>query len=408
MMMSTGGSGGPVSIVSTNEFAVDIAVHETGHTFADLADEYDTPAPQITPVEKANATRQTSRSLIKWSSWILPETPIPTPETINSEGYPIYDHAVGLFDGANYNPTGWYRPKYGCKMNFLSYPFCEVCAETLTLNIYKRLSVYDNVTPATGSVTVPEGGSTKFEVATLTPLSHAISVQWFLDNTAASGATGDTFTISNANASPGQHTLRADIFDATPLVRNDPSSYLRKSVSWSVSVPNGTAPSPAPVLNVSTRLRVERGEKVLIGGFIITGAEAKKVIVRAIGPSLGDQGVPGVLLNPMLELINGDGFVVGSNDDWRIPQAAEVEATGIPPARDAESAIVITLTPGPYTAKVTGKADTIGVGLVEVYDLQQADDSQLANISTRGFIRTGDDRMIGGFIVGPRWSGEPE
>jgi uncharacterized repeat protein (TIGR03803 family) len=152
---------------------------------------------------------------------------------------------------------------------------------------------------------------------------------------------------------------------------------------------------PRNLLNISTRLQVLTGDKVLIGGFIITGSDPKKVIIRGIGPSL--IGVGATLQDPMLELHQGSA-TIAINDNWKEHQA-EVEATGIPPTNDFESAIVAMLTPGAYTAILQGKNNGTGVGVVEVYDLDQAANSRLANISTRGFVDTGNNVMIGGLIV---------
>jgi hypothetical protein len=160
---------------------------------------------------------------------------------------------------------------------------------------------------------------------------------------------------------------------------------------------------PAQLLNISTRMRVLTGDQVLIGGFIITGNDPKKVIIRGIGPSLNGVGV--TLSDPTLELHQGS-ITLATNDNWKInaqtgqSQQAEIEATTIPPKNDLESAILITLSPGAYTAILAGKNGGTGVGLVEVYDLDQAANSQLANISTRGFVDTGNNVMIGGLIVG--------
>jgi hypothetical protein len=144
---------------------------------------------------------------------------------------------------------------------------------------------------------------------------------------------------------------------------------------------------------------VQVGDSVLIGGFIITGTQPKKVIVRAIGPSLGTFGVSGALANPVLELHEPDGTVI-TNDDWKDTQEPAITATKLAPSNDLESAIVATLDPGAYTAILTGKDNTTGVALIEAYDLDQTVDSQLANISTRGLVQTGDSVMIGGFILG--------
>ncbi|HEY3662331.1 MAG TPA: hypothetical protein VGL24_04185, partial [Chthoniobacterales bacterium] len=149
-----------------------------------------------------------------------------------------------------------------------------------------------------------------------------------------------------------------------------------------------------------TRLRVQTGDNVLIGGFIVTGTDPKEVIVRALGPSLGDLGVSGALANPILELHDSSGATIASNDDWKDTQEAKISATGLAPTKNLESAIVMTLDPGAYTAVVSGKDATSGVGIVEAYDLDDSAASELANISTRGFVDTDDNVMIGGFIIG--------
>ena len=152
--------------------------------------------------------------------------------------------------------------------------------------------------------------------------------------------------------------------------------------------------------NISTRLRVETGNNVLIGGFIIAGTQPKKVIVRAIGPSLSSF-FPGVLADPVLELRDASGGLIRSNDNWRSDQQAEILATGIPPSNDLESAIMVTLPANgsAYTATVRGVNNGTGIGVVEAYDLDRTVDSKLANISTRGLVQTGDNVLIGGLIV---------
>jgi uncharacterized repeat protein (TIGR03803 family) len=152
---------------------------------------------------------------------------------------------------------------------------------------------------------------------------------------------------------------------------------------------------PRDLLNISTRLQVLTGDNVLIGGFIITGTAQKKVIVRGIGPSLG--GVGATLQDPVLELHQGN-LIIASNDDWKEHQT-EVEATGVQPTNNFESAIVATLMPGAYTTILSGKNNGSGVGVVEVYDLDPGANAKLGNISTRGFVDTGSNVMIGGLIV---------
>ena len=154
-------------------------------------------------------------------------------------------------------------------------------------------------------------------------------------------------------------------------------------------------------LNISTRLRVQTGDNVLIGGLIITGTDPKEVIVRAIGPSLGEAGVAGPLANPVLELHYPNGTTVVTNNNWRDDQETEIMATGLAPTDDLESAIVATLEPGLYTAIVRGVNGGTGVGLGRGLRPGPRADSALGNISTRGLVETGDNVMIGGIIVGP-------
>jgi hypothetical protein len=158
-------------------------------------------------------------------------------------------------------------------------------------------------------------------------------------------------------------------------------------------------PATGQLINISTRLRVETDENVLIGGFIISGAQPKRVIVRAIGPSLASL-FPGALADPILELRDSSGILIASNDNWR-SQEAEIAATGIPPSHDLESAVVVNLPAqnSAYTAIVRGANNGTGVGLVEIYDLAPTLDSKPANISTRGLVQTGDNVLIGGLIV---------
>lgn len=159
------------------------------------------------------------------------------------------------------------------------------------------------------------------------------------------------------------------------------------------------------LLNVATRLRVEPGDHALIAGFIVSGSEQKKVIVRGIGPSLGSSGVPGPLADPILELYDSAGQLLASNDNWRSNQQAEIQNSGVAPTSDLESAIVAMVSPGNYTAVLRGKGNATGVGLVDAYDLAQGTRSHLANVSTRGFVSTGDNVMIGGFIVADNGGG---
>ena len=154
------------------------------------------------------------------------------------------------------------------------------------------------------------------------------------------------------------------------------------------------------LLNISTRMKVLTGNSVLIGGFIVGGSGSKEVLLRALGPTLTQFGVTGVLADPTLELHDGTGALITSNDNWRDTQQAAINATGLAPPNDLESAILRTFNPGNYTAIVRGKNNTTGVALVEAYDIDMAPGTTLTNTSTRGFVGVGQNVMIGGFISG--------
>jgi hypothetical protein len=162
-------------------------------------------------------------------------------------------------------------------------------------------------------------------------------------------------------------------------------------------------PSPAPAtqaVNLSTRMRVQTGDKVGIGGLIITGNAPKRILLRAIGPSLAQFGIADVLADPVLELHSSAGTLLFRNDNWRDTQEAEILATNLAPTNNLESAIVVSLPPGAYTTVLRGNNNTSGIALVEIYDIDQGVASRLANLSTRAFVGTGDSIVIAGFQLG--------
>ena len=173
----------------------------------------------------------------------------------------------------------------------------------------------------------------------------------------------------------------------------------------------GTDAPPLPesqLTNVSTRAFVQTGDDVMIGGFIVQGTETKTVIIRALGPELIPFGIPNPLVDPTLELHNGTGALIASNDNWvttiiggiiTAEQVAAIRASGYAPTNVMESAMIVSLPPGNYTAIVRGVNNLTGIGLVEVYDLSNSTTSLLRNISTRSSVQTDQNVMIGGFIV---------
>jgi cytochrome c peroxidase len=176
-----------------------------------------------------------------------------------------------------------------------------------------------------------------------------------------------------------------------------------------VNVPPGLSPTPTPTpaplpaarsLNISSRLGAGAGDQAIIGGFIVTGNISKTVLIRGLGPALTNFGLTGVLADPMLELRKADGALLAQNDNWKDSQRALIEATPYAPGDDREPVLIATLDPGAYTAILSGKNQTTGLALLEIYDLDLATDAQLANISTRGFVGAQNNVMIGGFIFG--------
>ena len=160
--------------------------------------------------------------------------------------------------------------------------------------------------------------------------------------------------------------------------------------------------TPSRLINISTRMQVGTGSDVLIGGFIIQGNQLKKVIFRAIGPSLSGSGVTGALQDPKMELYDESGALLDANDNWQqSADAGEIIDSTIAPSDPRESAIVARLGPGNYTVVVSGVNNTTGVGLVESYTLDN-NASHAANIATRGRVGIGQNALIGGFIVGGR------
>ena len=236
----------------------------------------------------------------------------------------------------------------------------------------------------------PAAGIARLHSAGTRDSSFLAPVRRQFENTAASDEPFAFSPISKLVSEPGGTVLLSGNYIPSG------ATAARSLIRLTQLTDSTTATRP---LNISTRLNVQTGENVLIGGFIITGNAPKKVIVRALGSSLASSGISGALADPMLEL-QSSGSVIATNDNWKDTQQSAVEASGVAPGHELEPAIVHTLAPGAYTAVVRGKNGGTGVGLIELYDLDQAADAKLANISTRGFVQTDENVMIGGFILG--------
>ena len=230
-------------------------------------------------------------------------------------------------------------------------------------------------------------------------------------NQNGNGDYGDWISPACPQANPYVQNAFSCTGQVDDVTATSPEGINLDVIGWDLRTtgPTPTPPGPTPTPggntalgNLSTRLVIQTGDNALIGGIIVSGTQPKPVILRAIGPSLP---LPGVISDPTLELRNSAGTLLAFNDDWMFrqdgsSQEAEVQATGIAPTHIRESALVGTLGAGAaYTLVVRGYQNATGTGVVEAYDLDRNVDSRLANISTRGFVQTGNDVMIGGTIV---------
>jgi hypothetical protein len=259
-----GGAGGPITVASVHEDALEIVQHEFGHTFTGLADEYDLAYPGypdcsdiVGPACEANVTDETARDLIKWTPWIEPATPIPTPE-----GMPQYADVVGLFEGARYRATGMYRPAdLACMMNYLGEPFCSICSQEYVFSLYRGgwgvpvngidLIESGSESPPTGQVVDGTAGLT-FSVGLLQPDgSPALDETWLVDDVpqASSGSPG---TFAFASSEPGTHYVEVRVEDVTPLVHTEMAGTVLQSTRlWEVDV--GLAAGPGRVDSLDIR-----------------------------------------------------------------------------------------------------------------------------------------------------------
>jgi Ca2+-binding RTX toxin-like protein len=255
-----GGSGGSVAVASLDPAVIELVLHESGHSFGLLADEYDSGPPCNNTVEppEVNVSRETERGLIKWNAgggpptgWIEPPTLVPTIST--DPGVP------GLYEGAQYCSTGLYRPTYESKMRVLNRPFEQINEEQFVKRIYNLVSPLDSSSPPSANVTLVRGDTQVFQITVPTPDTHSLSATWYVDNSTV--ATGLTFTLNSATLGTGPHTVQVIVGDPTPKVRNDPSQVLRDARTWRVTV-------TAPVLTcfgVPATLVGTKGKDILRG-----------------------------------------------------------------------------------------------------------------------------------------------
>lgn len=331
------------------------------------------PTPTATPTATASATVPPSPTPTATATSTVMPTPTPTP----SEA-PRIDIAVDIADSPDPVQVG----------------------QNLTYTITVSNGGPQDATFVTMGDDLPAGVSFVSVSPSQGVCSGTSSVGCDLGTLSAASSATVTLVVTPTKAGTVINTVHASGsgIDSDPL--ND-SSTASTTVLPS-GTPSPTPPTPAQAINLSTRMNVQTGDNVGIGGFIVTGTAAKPVLVRAIGPSLTSVGVQDPLADPVLELHGPAGFVTVSNDNWKDTQQTAITATGLAPTNDFESAILVSLNPGAYTGIVRGKNDVVGLGLVEVYDLAvgQGALAKLGNISTRALVGTGNNIVIAGFILG--------
>jgi hypothetical protein len=253
-----GGSGGAVIVASAMGQCGDLVLHELGHTLGYLADEYGGPPPpncedSVEP-GYVNATKETDRNKIKWKAWIDPSTPIPTNGSTN--GVP------GLFEGAKYCDTRLYRPVYASKMRALWEPYWQVNTEQLIKRLYAFVDPIDSVSPpvTASGVSVAEGESRTFSVSITSPLTHLLTVAWYLDGERVSS--GAEYTLPAQGLARGAHTLQVVVADPTTAVRTDELGVLKGQATWTVKV--GDASKDFSMTADRSALTVPRGQSAAV------------------------------------------------------------------------------------------------------------------------------------------------
>ena len=227
-----GGYGGPITVSAMHDLVVELALHELGHSFGRLVDEYEGQGTCNANREPtaANATLQTARDLIKWSHWIGAGTPVPTTDTLPSGG------TVGLYAGGNHclPSSGMYRPSFLSKMRQMGRPFEAVNVEQLVKRVYGFVSPIDRARPEEAELTRAAGEAIELSVEPMRPTTHALEIAWSIDGEPS--GQDPILRIEPGALRAGTHAVEVEVRDPTPLVRSDPNQALRERRTWKLNI----------------------------------------------------------------------------------------------------------------------------------------------------------------------------
>ena len=241
-------------------------------------------------------------------------------------------------------------------------------------------------------------GNTSFSPASVS-IQPGDTVQWLWKSKSMPHSVTSGSGVSNGLFNSGVQQSNTFTFSHTFPVAGTFPYFCTVHAQLMKGTVTVAAPPSSKLSNISTRALVQTGNNVLISGFIISGSGNKSILLRALGPTLGNFGIANALANPFLQLNNGTGGIITSNNDWGTAPNAQSIPANLRPPNSLESAILTSLGPGKYTAVISGENSTTGVALAEAYDLDTTTGAILSNISTRGFVDTGNQIMIGGFII---------
>lgn len=400
-----GGAGGFPMVATIDEDSLEVLLHESGHSFAGLADEYidEAIADQYPRSEYANSTVNTDRNEIVWRQFIEDSTPIPT------TAVPTDPLQVGLWEGSNYRTNGHYRPLYNSKMRSLDQPWGAINLRAFAQAVHD-LNINNASAPANISQQ-PDASSYTAEGAlslSVTPTGTGpFTYQWMKDGKFLRGETNSSLTRATTSVSDyGTYTV--EITNASGAV-NSSTVTISATSTGGGSGGGGGGGSGGPsgrLVNLSVRSSAGSGSETLTVGFVVgegSSGSTKSLLVRAIGPTLGNFGVANALPDPALILAPLNQATIAQNDNWGGDQtlinlSSSVGAFALEDSASLDAALAQSIGNGPFTAQVAG-ASAPGIALVEVYDADGLAEPRLVNISARSRVGTGADVLIAGFVL---------